>query len=132
MESFEAMYNNLTSLIRENVDAATFIAEYSKLLETHPGMESRVRSMLDSAFGEHGNYKTAMGMFEQGRTHFMTEMGRPDSGEMFPYSNNHELSRLPENQDEALTSGLPALILHEKLMVLASLCLWTQDSPAPP
>ena len=88
MESFETMYNRLTLLIRENVEAAEVSSEYTKLLKAYPNAESRVRTMLDSAFDEHGVYKTSMGMFDHGHTHSMTEIGRATSG---TYSKNREL-----------------------------------------
>ena len=92
MESFEAMYNRLTLLIREN-EEAKFRTEYTRLLEAYPDAESRVRAMLDSAFEEHGGYKASMGIFDRSRMHSMTEIGYATSD---TYSEGRELYYNPK------------------------------------
>lgn len=91
MDSFEQMYVNLTSLIRKDASSEEVSSEYSKILQAYPGSEVRLLSMLDSAFGNHGGFKTQRNMFEQGATHIMVEIGSPNTGDIYPYSENKEM-----------------------------------------
>ena len=91
MDSFEAMYNNLTLLLRENSDLTVISMEFQKLIETYPGMEIQLRQRVDAAFGDHPAYKTAKNIYEQGRTQLMTEIGNPTGGNLYPYSDNRDL-----------------------------------------